>query len=95
MQTWPFKDTDEKLDYSLDWAERLDGDIIASSSWEVEGTDTLLVISESPPPSFTDTATTLWLTGGTTNKAYTITNTINTAGGRIMQQSAVMEIRSK
>ena len=32
---WDFKDPDEVLDYRVDWSARLDGDTIASSTWEV------------------------------------------------------------
>jgi hypothetical protein len=95
MLQWPDKDGDEKLDYSFDWTDRLGTDTIDNSTWEISGDDSVLVVSGSPAPSFSTTATILWLTGGTNRLTYTITNTVTTAGGRIMQQSAKLRIKSK
>jgi hypothetical protein len=95
MLQWPDKDTDEKLDYALDWTDRLDEDTIVESTWEVAGADTSLVTAVSPAPSFTATSTAVWFTGGTNKLTYTVTNTVTTLGGRIMQQSAKLRIMSK
>lgn len=95
MLQWPDKDGDEKLDYALDWTERLGTDTISASTWEIIGADSLLHIAVSPPASFLTTETILWLTGGTNKLTYMITNTVTTAGGRIMQQSAKLRIMSK
>lgn len=95
MLQWPDKDTDEKLDYSLDWTDRLDGDTISASDWDISGADSALVEVVSPAPSFTATATAVWFSGGTNKLTYTVTNTVTTLAGRIMQQSAKLRIMSK
>lgn len=89
-QTWPFKDPDEVLDYSIDWTKRLDGDTIASSTFFVA--DGTIVIDSN---TFTATGTTVWLSGGTLDETNTITNRIMTAGTRIMDQSVRLKIKTK
>jgi hypothetical protein len=87
--SWPFKDPDEVLDYQIDWSARLAGDTISSSSWIVPDGIT------KNRDSATDTSTTVWLSGGTEGAALSLTNRIVTAGGRMMDQSVVLKIRSK
>jgi hypothetical protein len=72
------KDKDAKLDYSIDYAAWLKGDTLSSSTWEVEEGLTIAT----PLPSLTPTATTIWLSGGTTGERYQVTNHIVTAAGR-------------
>lgn len=87
--TWPFKDPDEVLDYQINWADRLDGDTIASSSWILP--DGITKDSDSNA----DTTTTVWLSGGVLGSSLLITNRIQTAGGRTMDQSVKLKIKSK
>lgn len=86
--TWPDKDPDEVLDYVLNWTARLAGDTITSSTWFVP--DDIDLDSD----SFTDTATTVWLSGGdlSNTTGHDLTNRITTAGGRTMEQT--VRIRS-
>lgn len=86
---WPFKDPDEVLDYQLDWAERLDSDTITTSTWIVP--DGITKNSDGK----SNTATTIWLSGGESNSSYLITNRIVTAGGRTMDQSVRLKIKGK
>lgn len=68
-----------KLDYGLDWSDWLasaPGDKIASSQWAF---DAALQVSDQ---AFTDTMTSLWVTGGTPGEWYTLENTITTQSGR-------------
>lgn len=86
---WPNKDPDEVLDYVIDWTARLAGDTIVTSTWEVptgltKGSD-----------SATASTTTVWLSGGTLNERYEITNRIVTDGMRTYDQSVRLRIRSK
>jgi hypothetical protein len=53
--TWE-KDEDEVLDFTLDWADFLDGDTIATSTWENE-TGGVVIDSSSN----TTTTTTVWV----------------------------------
>ena len=72
------KDPDAVLDYKMDWTAWMDEtDIIVASSWEVDS-DEIVVDSD----SFTDTDTTVWLSGGLNRKKYLITNSIETDDGR-------------
>ena len=72
------KDPDAVLDYKMDWTAWLgDTDIIVASSWEVDSEE-IVVDSD----SFTDTDTTVWLSGGLNRKKYLITNSIETDDGR-------------
>jgi hypothetical protein len=76
------------LDYTINWAARGIGtDTVATSSWAITPAD---LSGTSPPPSFTATTTTVWLSGGTVGVYYTVTNTIITAGGREMQERFII-----
>ena len=86
---WPFKDPDEVLDYQLDWTERLDNDTISTSTWIVP--DGITKNSDGK----SDTATTIWLSGGVLNSSYVLTNRIVTTGGRTMDQSVKLKIKAK
>lgn len=87
--SWPSKDPDETLDYSLNWSSALSGDTIVTSTWTIS--DSSLVENHSTNSS---TSATIWLEGGTTNSTYTVTNTIVTAAGRTFQQSVSIRILS-
>lgn len=86
---WPDKDPNEKLDYQIDWSERLSDDTIATSTWIIP---TGLVLEVS---SNTDTTTVVWLSGGVLSKNYKITNRITTVAGRIMDQSVFLTIANR
>jgi hypothetical protein len=83
------KDPDELLDYQIDWTSLLAGDVITVSTWSV------------PPgviggqESKTDSITTIWLSGGTAGQNYNIVNRINTAAGRIREQTCTLRCRTK
>ena len=73
------KDPDATLDYQINWAAWLeDEDIITDSSF-VSNSDNITVDSS----SFTDTTSTVWLSGGQAGSSYEITNRITTALGRV------------
>lgn len=70
------KDPDALLDYQVDWSAWLvDGDTIASSTWEVQSGLTLETDASST------TTATAWLSGGTAGATYRVTNRITTAAG--------------
>lgn len=68
------KHPNDVLDLIPDYAGFLDGDVIIGSTWSGDG---LTVVSS----SFTDTTTTVCLSGGVSGREYTPANTILTAGG--------------
>jgi hypothetical protein len=97
------KDPNAVLDYLRDWGPEvgatndgsstddgwLQGDTISSSAWSFTGPDTLLVIAGD---TNTTTAATVWLSGGTAGRSYTVTNRIVTAGGRTEDRSINVEV---
>jgi len=87
---WPVKDSNEVLDYVLDWSARLDtGDAIASSTWIVPSGIT------KDSDNFGGSTTTIWLSGGTDGETYTFTNRITTDDGRTMDQSVRLRLKIK
>lgn len=92
---WPNKDPDEILDYEIDWIGtasapgRTYGDEITSSLWIVPSGIT------HETDSFTVGTTTIWLSGGTEGETYLILNRIETLGGRTMDQTVKLKIKTK
>lgn len=81
------KDPSDVMDYMLNWATWLAGDAVATSSWEAESG---ITIDSSP---FTATTATVWLSGGSAGRRYTVTNTIVTLGARTKQQSIRLAVQ--
>jgi hypothetical protein len=91
---WPNKDPNEVLDYQINWARRVQSsrtpdDTIESSTWIVPDGIT------SPSDTFTDTTTTIWLSGGTVDETYELTNRVVTTEGRTMDESVTIKIKER
>ena len=87
------KDPDAVLDYQIDWSGWLSGsDQIATSVWSVTGPDSALVVDNE---SETTTASTVWLSGGTANEEYTVTNRITTNDGRTDDRSITIAVQER
>jgi len=84
------QDPNEKLDYGFDWTKPLATDTISASTWVVPVGVTQSV---TPPPSFDDTTTRIYLEGGTPNTNYTLVNRITTTVGRIFEASFTLQVR--
>lgn len=103
MITFPAKDPDETLDYTLDWSLRIMTDGIVTSSWSTPtlvgstlATSGLTLATASVATHNLSTCRTIiWLTDGVLGSAYQFTNRITTAGGRVMDQSVKIKIKSK
>ena len=79
------KDPDSVLDYTLDWGtDWLDGDTISTSTWSVPAGITMDSEVE------TATTTTIWVSGGTADQEYELTNQIVTAGGRTADRTILI-----
>lgn len=79
--TFPAKDPDAKLQYSINWIDFLGGaggDTITDSEW-IDVSDG---ITESDPTNDA-TSTSIWLEAGTDGETAQITNRITTAAGSI------------
>ena len=89
FQTWPAqKDPDEEKDYTITWADLLDGDTISTSDWDVP-----TGLTETATSSNTDTVAKVWLGGGTAGTTYEVSNTIVTAGGRTYSRTARLVVQ--
>ena len=96
--TWNPKDPDSNLDYEINWLKWLTAkdtitglpviDTITASTW-VDVHSDLTVETD----SFTDSTTTVWLTGGVIGTTYELTNRITTAVGRIQDRTVELECR--
>jgi hypothetical protein len=89
MKQWSAKDPDEVGDFTIDWSGRLSGDLISTSTWTVpagltKGSD-----------SHDRTSTTVWLSSGVLGARYQILNRIETLGGRQMDQTVLLKIKSR
>jgi len=92
---WDSKDKDERVDYELDWGPEMAGmgdDIIVASVWSVNLPE-LEIGTGSFVPTFTDTVTKVWLTGGEEGIRYEVTNVITTEGGRILEATVPLRIK--
>jgi hypothetical protein len=92
------KDPDDVVDFALNWATHLadlgDGsDTIDTSTWSIETANSGLAIETD---AFTDTTTTVWLSGGLDNyREYDVRNRIVTAGGRTLDQVIIIKTGSR
>ena len=86
---WPFKDPDEILDYSIEWAARLSPDTIITSTWLVPTGIT------KNSDGIIGSVTFAWLSGGTIGTKYTLTNRIVTSGSRTMDQSVDIKVKAR
>lgn len=85
------KDPDATLDYSIDWGPWLQNDIIQTSTWIVDSGISIVPASE----SFDNTVTTVFLTGGSANEKYNVTNRIETQGSRTDERSFLVRVRDR
>lgn len=91
---WPNKDPDEVLDYQINWVKRVQSsrtpdDTIVGSTWIVPTGIT------KQSDTFTDTTTTIWLTGGEDGETYEFTNRIVTTEGRTMDESVTVKVKER
>lgn len=100
LDRWPNKDPNEVLDYDIDWAGtaqapgRAFADPLTSSFWMLTNVpdDGMLVMGAT---SFSSGATKIWLSGGTVNKTYKVTNRVTTSEGRTMDKTGLLTIKEK
>lgn len=83
------KDPNALLDFSRDWSPWLGSDTIATSTWTVPTGLTAAANTKD------ETSTTVWLSGGTANTDYVVTNRITTAGGRTEDRSWLIQVRER
>lgn len=87
------KDPDDILDYVVDWTARLAvEDIIVESAFTVVSGD---IAVDSYSIDEAQKKTTVWLSGGTEGETAVVLNRIVTAGGRQMDQTCGLKIKSR
>lgn len=108
---WPNKDPDEILDYDVDWTVRLYNEtelaayqalVDAGLPNTIVPADTIATSTFTLPAGITansttnsTTATKVWISAGELGVSYVIVNEITTAGGRRMDQSVTLKIKTK
>jgi hypothetical protein len=77
------KDPDASLDFAVDWGTSWleEGDSIVASEWSAEEGITIDSEDLDGPKAI------VWLSGGSTNRTYRVTNRITTAAGRVDDRS--------
>lgn len=83
------KDPNAVADYELNWALRLLDDTISVSTWTVKDDANITIDHD----EFSNTTTTVWLSGGTAGQTYTLTNHIVTAGGREWDYTVSLSVK--
>lgn len=83
------KDPNDVADYQIDWADFLGTDTISTSTWVVP--DGLTKNSDGK----SNTATTIWLSGGSDGTSYPLVNRIVTAGGRTFDQTVKLKVKER
>lgn len=88
--SWPSKDPNEVLDFTIDWSDRLVADdTILTSTWTVP------VGLVNQRVATTSVLATVWLGGGVLGTTYDVANQVVTAGGRTMDQTMRLKIRAQ
>lgn len=86
------KDPDAVLDYRIDWSVWLAsaaGDTLVTSDWEAEPGITI------DDDDHDTTSATVWLSGGTVDTQYKVTNHVTTAGGRTDDRTLIIHVRER
>lgn len=87
------KDPDEQVNYSIDWSGRFVEGRIVSSKWDVAQGSALVA-----GHSFTDSVTTVYVSGGMAGEKCVFTNEVQVEGTAIpliLQQSIAIRIVEK
>jgi hypothetical protein len=93
-QSWRSpKDPEEVKDYKMDHSAVLEtGETLSTSSWVISGDDSVLVEDSNEIDG--DQAV-IWLSGGTLNERYLLTNTVTTSEGRTYELSGYLKVKAK
>ena len=102
---WPNKDTDEILDYSIDWSRFLGSAVISSVTWfvdDADGVKTELIPSgqlvngiQLVSATNTDTVTTARLGSGSNNILYQFYCRIADSNGLVVERKVRLRVRNK
>ena len=89
MHTWPPKDPDDVLDFSIDWTDvlALDEETIATATWTIP--NDLAKEQE----IIAGGVTAVWLSGGVIGERYEVGFRLVTAGGRTYDRTIALSVR--
>lgn len=94
MKSWPAKDPDEVLDYLFDWSPRLPtSDAITTATATVLTGD--VVRDRMTVPATRGRYTVTWLSGGTDATTCEILLHVETAQGRVLEETVSIAIASR
>lgn len=105
-KSWPFKDPNEVLDYVVNWTPRIEpGDSIQSVTHTVVSGDVVIddedfdnagtTPTDDPDFPIAVNTTVVWLSSGTIGTPQEILSRVVTVGGRTMDQTVKLKIKSK
>lgn len=83
------KDPNDVLEYQVNWSTWLATDTITASTWIMPTGIT------KDSDTFTNTVTTIWLSGGTAGTFYELVNRITTVGGRTRDFTCVIKVQER
>jgi hypothetical protein len=87
------KDPEEVKDYIMDHSSVLEEDeTLSTSSWAISGSDSLLLEDSN---EISGDQAVIWLSGGTLNVTYLLTNTVTTSDGRTYELSGRLKVKAK
>lgn len=87
------KDPSSVLPYTVDWTEWLvPGDTITAVQWTAQSG---ITVAQSPAPSNTADTATVWLSGGSAGKTFTVDCLITTSQGMQDARQLIIEVTKK
>jgi len=87
------KDPEARVDYAIDWADYLDGQTIAASSWTVEPAEPGGIVVEED--SFELLRTAARLSGGLIGHSYGISNLVTLSDGSEDSRSITLRVEER
>jgi hypothetical protein len=87
------KDPQSRVDYAIDWAGYLDGQVVAESAWSVTPAEAGGVAVEAAAFDLARTAATL--SAGVTGHVYTVSNRVTFSDGRSDERSITLRVEQR
>lgn len=87
------KDPEARVDYAIDWAEYLDGQTIAASTWTVEPVEQGGIAVDED--SFEPLRTAARLSGGVTGHSYSVSNLVTLSDGTADVRSITLRLEQR
>lgn len=96
MADWGPKDPDAIRDFGIDWTPDIGNATIASSEWLLDGVAWPVDADlEKVSAAFTNTNTTIRLSGGVKGEDYEVTNRVTLSNDEVDDWTETLEVRSR